>query len=179
MKSFEFSRRDFLRTTSLALGAAVLPSWAYGAGPVTSAFFDVNKDALADAALDVAKRMGATYADIRINKYRVESVSTRERQVLNIQSGQNMGFGVRVLINGTWGFAASPILTTDEVKRVTTEAAEIAKANSLINRRKIELVPTPKVSGTWKSTFERDPFDVPADEKTAFLLKINEAALGV
>ncbi len=174
-----FSRRDFIKTASIALGAASLPTWVYGASPTTLAFAEINKDALADAALATAKKLGASYADIRINRYRLEAISTRERQVQNLSSGQNFGFGVRVLVNGTWGFAASPILNADEVKRVTTEAAAIAKANSAIARKKIELVPTPKVVATWKSSFERDPFDVPADEKVAILLKINEAALAV
>lgn len=174
-----FSRRDFIKTASIALGAASLPSWVYSAQSSSAIYADVNKDSLADVALSTAKRLGASYADIRINRYRLEAVSTRERQVQNLSSGQNFGFGVRLLINGTWGFAGSPILTADEVKRVTTEAAAIAKANSAITRRKIELVPTPKVIATWKSSFERDPFEVPADEKVDMLLKINEAALGV
>ncbi len=171
------SRRDFIKTAGLSLGVAAIPAWAYDAQ--TAAYLGLNKDALADAALATAKKLGASYADIRINRYRGEVISTRERQVLNVLSGQNFGFGVRVLINGTWGFAGSPIVTLDEVKRVTTEAASIAKANSVITRKKIELVPTPKVVASWKSAFDRDPFDVPADEKTAILLKINEAALGV
>jgi TldD protein len=174
-----FSRRDFIKTAGIALGTTALPSWVYGAHGLAHPYGEINKDALADAALATAKRLGASYADIRINKYRLEAVSTRERQVLNVSSGQNFGFGVRVLINGTWGFAASPILTPDEVQRVTESAAAIAKANSTIARRKIELVPTPKVVAKWKSSFERDPFDVPAEEKIAILLKINEAALGV
>ncbi len=174
-----FSRRDFIKTAGVALGASALPSWVYSAQGMSLPLPEVNKDALADAALATAKKLGASYADIRINRYRLEAVSTRERQVQNLSSGQNFGFGVRVLINGTWGFAASPIMTADEVKRITTEAAAIAKANSVIARRKIELVPTPKAVTTWRSSFERDPFDVPAEEKVAMLLKINEAALGV
>lgn len=174
-----FSRRDFVKTAGIAFGAVTLPSWVYSAQPTVPAFTEVNKDALADAALVTAKKLGASYADIRINRYRLEAVSTRERQVQNLSSGQNFGFGVRVLINGTWGFAGSPILTVDEVKRVTTEAAAIAKANSAITRKKIELVPTPKVVANWKSSFERDPFDVPAEEKVSMLLKINEAAMSV
>ncbi|HVF47425.1 MAG TPA: TldD/PmbA family protein [Pyrinomonadaceae bacterium] len=171
------SRRNFIKTAGLTVGVAAMPVWAYEAA--TAAYLGVNKDALADAALSAAKKLGAGYADIRINRYRQENVSTRERQVLNASSGQNFGFGVRVLINGTWGFAASPIVTAEEVVRVTNEAAAIAKANSAITRKKIELVPTPKVVATWKSSFERDPFDVPADDKTAILLRINEAALGI
>jgi len=174
-----FSRRDFIKTAGLAVGATALPVWALNSEAANALWADAKKDALADAALATAKKLGASYADIRINRYRQENVSTRERQVLNVSSGQNFGFGVRVLINGTWGFAGSPVVTEDEVVRITNEAAAIAKANSAITRKKIELVPTPKVVATWKSAFERDPFDVPADEKTAMLLKINEAALGV
>jgi len=174
-----FSRRDFIKTAGIAFGAAALPSWVYDAHASTSAFLDVNKNNLADAALATAKRLGATYADIRINRYRAESVDSRERIVLNVSSGQNFGFGVRVLVKGTWGFAASPIVTAAEVQRVTTEAIAIAKANSAFQRKRIELVPTPKVVTSWKSSFEKDPFDVPAEDKIAMLLKINEAALGV
>jgi len=172
-----FSRRDFIKTGGLALGVAALPSWAYAAQ--TAAYLEINKDALADAALALARKLGASYADLRINRYRVESINTRERQVQNVSSGQNFGFGVRVLVSGTWGFAGSPIVTLDEVKRVTTEAVAIAKANSAITRKKVELVPTPKVVANWKSSFEKDPFDIPVDEKIAILLKINDAALGV
>lgn len=176
----DFSRREFIKAAGIAMGgAAVLPSWVLDAQAATAAWLDVNKDALADVALATAKKLGAGYADIRINRYRMEAVNTRERQVLNVSSGQNFGFGVRVLVNGTWGFAASPIMTSDEVARVTTEAIEIAKANSIITRKKIELVPVEAVKTKWKSKVDRDPFDVPSDEKIAILLKINEAALGV
>ena len=174
-----FSRRDFIRASGSVAVAAALPFQALASGMPFPTFADINKDSLADAALSTAKKLGASYADIRINRYRNQNVSTRERQVLNISSGENAGFGVRVMVNGTWGFAASPLLTADEVKRVTADAVAIAKANSKISRRKIELVPTPKVTGSWKSSFERDPFEVSDDDKVQMLLKMNEAALGV
>jgi len=172
-----FSRRDFIKTAGIALGAVTLPSWVYEAQAATNLYIDVNKNSLADTALSTAKKLGATYADIRINRYRLEAVSTREKQVQNVSSGQNFGFGVRVLVKGTWGFAASPIVTAEEVARVTKEAIDIAKANSAFQRRRIELVPTPKVTASWKSSFEKDPFDVPVDDKIQFLLKLNEAAM--
>ena len=174
-----FSRREFIKAAGAALGAVTLPSWIYGAGPINASFLDVDRDKVADAALATAKKLGATYADVRINRYRLEAIQTRERQVLNVSSGQNFGFGVRVLVKGTWGFAGSPLVTVAEAQRVAAEAVEIAKANSAFQRKKIDLVPTPKVTTTWKSSFERDPFDVPAEEKTQFLLALNEAALGV
>ncbi|MGB7068537.1 MAG: TldD/PmbA family protein [Pyrinomonadaceae bacterium] len=174
-----FSRRDFIKTAGFTLGAATVPTWIYDAQAAGNAFIEVNKNELADAALSTAKKLGASYADIRINRYRMEAVQTRERQVQNISSGQNFGFGVRVLVKGTWGFAASPLVTKTEVIRVTNEAIAIAKANSAYQRRPIKMVTAPKVSTSWKSNFEKDPFDVPVDDKAAFLLKLNEEALKV
>ena len=172
-----FSRRDFLKTASLALGTLCLPSWVYSADLSGAPLPEVDKNKLADAALSRAKKLGAEYADIRINRYRLETIQTRERQVLNVAKGQNFGFGVRVLVKGTWGFAASPLLTPEEVERVTREAVEIARANSLFQTKPIKLVPAPKASGEWKSAFERDPFEISVDDKIQFLLKLNEAAL--
>jgi len=175
----DFTRRDFIKTAGVAVGAACLPVWALDPRAAAEAWAEINKDALADVALSTAKKLGASYADIRINRYRNENINTRERQVLNVSSSQNFGFGVRVLVNGTWGFAATPLVNAEEVKRITGDAIAIAKANSVITRKKVELVPTPRVVAKWKSSFERDPFDVPAEERVAALMKWNEAALGV
>ena len=71
-----FSRRDFIKAAGIALGTTALPSWVYGAMPTNEAFLQVSKDNLADAALSTAKRLGASYADIRINRYRLEAVNT-------------------------------------------------------------------------------------------------------
>lgn len=175
-----FSRRDFIKTAGLTLGAlTVLPSWIYEAEAETLRAFEVNKNNLADIALSTAKKLGATYADVRINRYRLEGISTREKQVQNVQRGQNFGFGVRVLVKGTWGFAASPNVTEAEVRRATTEAVEIARANSAFQRKPIEMVAAPKATANWKSSYLKDPFDVPVDNKIEFLLKLNEAALAV
>jgi TldD protein len=174
-----FRRRDFVKTAGIALGGTAIPGWARKTYAWSTAFAEVNKNALADASLQTAKRLGATYSDIRINRYRSESVSTRERQVQNVSRNENFGFGVRVLVNGTWGFSASPLVTVDEVQRVTKEAVEIARANSTFQKRRIRLAATPTVVTTWKSSFEKDPFDVPVDDKITFLMSLNDAALGV
>jgi TldD protein len=172
------TRRDFLKTAGVAAGAAALPLWVYEA-EAWAAEAAVDKMRLADVALSTAKRAGATYADIRINRYRFESVSTREQQVQNVSRTQSFGFGVRVLYRGTWGFAASRDVTAAEVRRVTLAAVEIARANSAFQRRPVRLVPTPKVTPPlmWVSSYERDPFEVPLEEKIAFLLKLNETAM--
>jgi len=171
------SRRKFLSTSGLALGAAALPSWVLEREAAEAAAID--RDALAEAALVVAKRAGATYADIRINRYRQESVFTREKQVQQVARSQSFGFGVRVLVNGAWGFAASREVTRPAVERMASLAIDIARANAAYRKKPVELVPVKAAQAQWRSAFEQDPFDVPLDRKIQLLLKINETALKV
>src|ERR1051325_8188614 len=123
------SRRDFLKATSLACGAATLPIVSWEAEAVKPAAID--KHGLADIAIRHAKKLGASYADIRINRYRGENIFTREQRVQNLSRTTDFGFGVRVLFKGAWGFAASPIMTSESIKRITQQAIDIARANSV------------------------------------------------
>ena len=169
------SRRDFLKTTGVVCGAVTIPAWMLDAEAAQAAA--INKDKLADVAISLAKKLGASYADIRINRYRYESISTREERVQNVSRTQTFGCGVRVLVQGAWGFAATHMVTAKSVQRVTEQAVEIAKANAAFQRRPVEMVSTPKVSAKWKSAFTQDPFDVGAETKIDFLLKLNGAAM--
>jgi TldD protein len=176
------SRRDFIKTAGIAAGAVALPSalpaFISNVQAVeAAAAAGVDKMALADIALSTARSLGVSYADIRINRYRSEQIGTREKQVQNVSRSQNFGFGVRVLFKGTWGFASSRNVTPAEVKRITRQAVDIARANSVYQRKRITMVPAPKVVATWKSAFEKDPFDVGIDDKIQFLLKLNERAM--
>src|SRR3954462_7022760 len=84
---------------------------------------------LADAALAAAKQAGASYADIRINRYRNQFIFTRDRRVQNIVNTEDYGLGVGVIADGTWGFASSSNVTKDEIARVAGQAVAIARAN--------------------------------------------------
>jgi TldD protein len=170
-----FTRRNFIKTTGFLCGAAAtqLP-WELTAAADQPA---VNRQELATLALARATKLGCSYADIRINNYRHESVFTREQQVLNVSRTHNFGFGIRVLFKGAWGFAASHIVTPQSIRKVTEQAFEIARANSRYQRKPIKLVPAEKVVARWKSAFEKDPFGVPMDKKVEFLLKLNELAM--
>lgn len=171
------SRRWFLKTSGMAVGALTLPSWVAELEAQEAAAVDKAK--LAEIVLSTAKQLGATYADIRVNRYRWELVSTREHQVQQVERIQSFGLGVRVLLNGSWGFAASRNVTSDEALRMTRQAAEIARANSAYQKRPIALVPASRVETTWKSSFEKDPFEVPLENKIEFLMKMNETAMKV
>jgi TldD protein len=135
---------------------------------------------LAMRAIDAARSAGADYADVRISRNRTQSILTRERRVQALSDNDTLGFGVRALVGGAWGFAASRELTSNEVARVATQAVDQAKANRSALVRPVTLAPvTPTPDGRWRSPIKTDPFDVPVEEKAALLLAANEAALKV
>lgn len=83
---------------------------------------------LAAEALGAAKDAGASYVDVRIGRYRRQSVNTRERQITGVSDTESYGLGVRALVNGSWGFAATSAMTKEGVVKAAREAARIAKA---------------------------------------------------
>jgi TldD protein len=180
------SRRDFLKSTAIA-SAAVAGARLGLAAPASAAGLilpnaspgDAYIDDLAMDALNAAKDAGASYADVRIGRYRRQFVATRERQVTGVNDSESYGIGVRALVAGSWGFAATSTLTKDGAQQAAREAARLARAAKSVQRRPVELAPVQAVKGTWKTPVSRDPVDVPIEEKVAYLLAANEAALKV
>jgi TldD protein len=176
------TRRDFIRTTA-ATAAAVA---AYGplaleslAQTVPAPAADAAALEIANEALDAARKGGASYADVRIGRYRRQSIATRERQVSGVSDAESYGLGVRTLVDGSWGFAATSAMTRDGAQRAAADAAATSRAARVVRSRRVELAPVTPVTGTWITPVRRDPLDVPLEEKIALLLAANEAALKV
>ena len=134
---------------------------------------------LTDRALDTASALGASYADTRVVRRLDESVSIKTGRVEGVASGESEGFGVRVLVDGAWGFAASHILTTAEADRVAGEAVRIARASATALREPVVLADRPPANGRFETPVEEDPFTVPLDRKIADLLAADTAATRV
>ncbi|MFL5712084.1 MAG: PmbA/TldA family metallopeptidase, partial [Chloroflexota bacterium] len=94
---------------------------------------------LTDRALDTASVQGAGYADARVVRRLEESISIKSGRVEGVASGESEGFGVRVLVDGAWGFASSHILTAAEADRVAAEAVRIARASATALRDRTRL----------------------------------------
>jgi TldD protein len=132
---------------------------------------------LADSALRLARLAGADYADIRIGGNEREWHYAREHMLKTSGYGLEAGFGVRVLVKGSWGFAASSILTEAEIARMVALAVENAAAGALIQSVPIEIEALPAFREDWTMPLLTDPFALPTDVKAAHLLAINDAAL--
>jgi len=131
-------------------------------------------------ALNAGKMAGASYVDARVARYRDNQIFTREQQIINVVDQDSMGCGVRALVDGTWGFAATRTLTKAGVAGAAREAAAIAKANRVARDRAVQLAPSPSYpDATWMTPHTKDPFDVPVEEKASLLLKANAEAMKV
>jgi TldD protein len=177
------TRRDFIKATTAtaatlaAAGGLVLDTAAaqtLAAPAADSAVID-----LANEALNAAKGAGASYADVRIGRYRRQGIGTRERQVTGVTDSESYGLGVRTLVNGCWGFAATSTMTRAGAQGAALEAIVMSRAARAVQKRPVELAPVTPVKGTWITPVRRDPIEVPIEEKIALLLAANEAALKV
>jgi TldD protein len=186
MKRREFIINGAIVGAGISLTPRLLSAYGVPAYPweVGEAFTPLGREAmtpeLAARALAAARTAGATYADVRINRNRNQAVGTRERQITGLSDNETMGFGVRVLADGSWGFAASATLAGEEVERIAQRAVAQARANARARPRPVELAPAvvhPSVE--WRSPVEIDPFTVSIEDKVAHLLEANAAALAV
>jgi TldD protein len=130
---------------------------------------------LTSRALDTATALGATYADVRVVRRLEESITIKSARVEGVAGGESEGFGVRVIVDGAWGFASSHHLSTAEADRVAAEAVRIARASATAIRRPVVLDDRPPANGLFESPVGQDPFAVALDRKIAHLLAADRA----
>ncbi len=132
---------------------------------------------LTTLAIDLIRQAGCEYGDIRLCSYGTQNLTARDRSLTNLADNISSGFGVRVLLDGAWGFAASHRKTPEEVKRIVAMAVEIAKGSRLSQQEPVKLVPVEAYQAKYTTPIEIDPFEIPIGEKAELLLNINEQLL--
>jgi len=136
------------------------------------------KKRMADVALNAARGKGATYTDVRIGRYLNQFVVTREDKVENIVNTESYGVGVRVIANGSWGFAATDGMDNDSIAKAAETAVSIAKENARLLTEPVQLAPQKGYGEvSWKTPIEKNAFDVPVKQKVDLLLSVNDAAM--
>src|ERR1043165_3075493 len=176
-------RRDFIQLTGLGAGAMMMPFTSFADSVDVSRLLDPLLDAsqkkqLADIALNTTKGLGATYTDVRIGRYLNQFVFSREKKVQNIVNTESFGIGIRVIANGTWGFAASNNVTPDGIKKTAERAVAIAKANSKFQKEPVKLAATPSYGEvSWKTPIVKNGFEVSIKDKVDLLLNANAKAM--
>src|SRR6266545_2198966 len=178
------SRRRFLQSLSAGAIIAGAPPWA-----IARAFDPTREQAppmrdpkyreWSAVALAEAKRLGCSYSDIRFTRNRVQSFGVRNGQILRGGGGfgggdatETYGFGVRVIHSGVWGFASSPTVTPEEIKRVTGIATDVARGSAIAKKRDVQLAPVTAYDEFWQVSIEKDPWTVPLEEKIEYLRSV-------
>lgn len=128
-------------------------------------------DSLAGRALDTACARGATYADIRFETARTERIEVRNGIVATLSDSTSRGYGVRALVDGSWGFAASSSLTPEGVDAAAARAVEIARAGAAIAARRFGAAPQKAYVDRFATALVKDPNDVPLGTRVALLLE--------
>ncbi|WP_282266145.1 TldD/PmbA family protein [Stenotrophomonas sp. PS02298] len=175
-------RRDFLALTGLTAGGLMVPSFfgkAIAAEHLLTALDPALKKRLADDALNAARAAGATYCDVRIGRYLRQFVITREDKVQNVVNTESTGTGIRVIVNGAWGFAATNDLSPAGVVKAAQQAAAIAKANAKVQTAPVQFAKAPGYGEvSWRTPIKKNAMEVPIKDKADLLLGVNAAAIG-
>ena len=126
--------------------------------------------ACAQAAIEAARARGAEHVDVRISRQRTRSASARDARPLAVVADSVTGLGVRVLVDGVWGFAAGDLVAPEAAAEVAALAVAMARVAAPVARERVELAPEPVHAGqVWANPVGIDPFLVPDAEVLALL----------
>ena len=139
-------RRNFIYLTGVGAAAAMLPAIPVWGNEIpfeqSLEYIDpASKKIIADVALNAARSKGATYTDVRIGRYLNQYVVTREDKVQNLVNTESYGVGIRVIANGSWGFAATDKMDKDSIAKAAELAVAIARENSRLLTEPVKLAP--------------------------------------
>ncbi|WP_069162534.1 TldD/PmbA family protein [Nocardia altamirensis] len=138
---------------------------------VDAEFLDLPLAALAGAALTAATAAGAEHADLRVHRLVTQSIRLRDGRVEAITDSIELGIAVRVIVDGTWGFASHAALTPDTAAEVARRAVTVATTLRALNRERVQLADEPIYDDVhWVSAYDLDPFTVSTSDKVDLLL---------
>ena len=148
------------------------------AHPIDAQFTQLPLKQLADAALQRAKDAGASYAAFRAERILEQAIRLRDGDVEGINDIETVGYSVRVIVDGTWGFASDVERTPDAAARAADRAVQLARISAPVNTEPVALTEEPSYGDeTWVSAYALDPFTVPDEEKLALLMDWNRRVL--
>jgi TldD protein len=139
----------------------------------------MTEQSLCETLIQQAKTAGASYCDVRLVRYLTQSVNVQDKVVTGISDNESYGIGVRVIKNGTWGFAASRNVSADSGRTLVDDACTIASANAKLQSAPLDLAPVDAVTAEWKTPIKKNPFDVSFKERAQFLLDMHALAQSV
>jgi TldD protein len=134
--------------------------------------------AFLDRACELMRQAGASYGDIRIREDRKENIAVKDGKPEHIAAERYAGFGVRIIVDGAWGFFGTHRLEESQVEPVVRQAVAIARASASLPHTPVVLAAVEPAVGTYTTPHQVDPFRVPLEEKLALLAAATRAMRG-
>lgn len=131
------------------------------------------KDRLKEC-IDWLHGKGATYADCRYVRRENEAIRVSDQNVDSLSRNLDVGVGIRVLADNSWGFAATALLTPAELLATANKALQIARASATIKHDPFVLADQEAFTDSYHSPCLKDPFRVSTDDKIGLLLQITK-----
>jgi TldD protein len=142
-------------------------------------FVDLPRHELAEAALSAARAAGASHADLRLHRTSTEIIQLRDGELETSVVSREIGLAVRVIVNGTWGFASHAELAPAVAAETARRAVHVATTLAVLNSERIELAPEAVYTdASWVSDYRIDPFAIPVADKIALLEEYSGRLLG-
>jgi TldD protein len=139
----------------------------------------MEPEELTELALEAAVAAGAGYADVRWVREETEGLTVTDDRVDDLEAEDSSGLGVRVLVDGRWGFAASSVLDPGRAGGLARRAVEVARASAVASGDPVRLAPAEPAVASWSTPVARDPFAVPLPERVELLLAACDAQRSV
>jgi len=134
---------------------------------------------LVQLAVDAARSAGASYADARLVYNKDRDLQVRNGELKNCLQNENLGIGIRVIVNGSWGFDSTSDISKDAISKIATNAVKIAKASSSVKVRDMRLADEPAHVAEWISPCKINPFEISIEEKINYMMKVDQAIRSV
>jgi TldD protein len=128
---------------------------------------------LADWALNLASLRGASYADARVVDDRSRALATKNGRVGSASDSESQGIGIRVIVDGAWGFASSDDLARPAIETTAARAVEIAKASARVKKDNVRMAAEKPATADWTTPYKIDPFTTSVEQNLDLLLKVD------
>jgi len=131
---------------------------------------------VAKMAVEAAVKAGADYADARMGTDLTESLTVRNQEMEGIDRSESTGVGIRVLVDGRWGFASTARVSDEEIARAAALSVDVAKAAHRLPGDPVTLAAIEPAVASWRSRMTEDPFTISLEEKVALLMEATRRA---
>jgi TldD protein len=133
------------------------------------------EEELAREAADHALRLGAQYAEARVQRDSGHTYTLKNGAAEPVNVTRKVGIGIRVIVDGALGFASTNSLDREQLRSTTESAVRTAKASKRLVTSPIRLSQEKSWEDNWEAKMKVDVRDVSPEEKYELLFTIEKS----